>query len=55
MMNTMRTITKIYIMNKTLGSNERAMSKRDLEWMGQAKKGRVLGGGFWRGVVLEKV
>jgi hypothetical protein len=33
-MNTMRTITKIYIMNKTLDNNGKAMSKRDLEWMG---------------------
>jgi hypothetical protein len=43
MMNTMRTITKIYI---AFSSNEKAMSKKDLEWMGRAKRGQVLGGGF---------
>jgi hypothetical protein len=55
MTNTMITITKIYIVNKTLGNNERAMNKRYLKWMGRAKKGWVLGGGFWRGVMLDKV
>jgi hypothetical protein len=34
MMKTTRTITKIYTMNKALDNNERAMNKRDLEWMG---------------------
>jgi hypothetical protein len=55
MMNTTRTVTKIYIINKTLNNNESAMNKMDLKWMGWAKKGRVLGGGFWQGTVLERV
>jgi hypothetical protein len=44
-MNTMRMVTKIYTMNKVLSSNERATSKRDLEWMGGEERGWVLA---WR-------
>jgi len=43
-------------MNKALDNNEKAMNKRDLEWMGWVKKGWVLGGlGFWRRIVLKRV
>jgi hypothetical protein len=42
-MNTMRMVTKIYTMNKVLDNNERAMSKRDLEWMGGEEREWVFG------------
>ncbi len=42
-MSTMREVTKIYTMNKVLNINERAMSKRDSEWMGGAEREWVLG------------
>jgi len=42
----MRMVTKVYTMNKVLISNERATSKRDLEWMGGEEKEWVLLG--WR-------
>jgi hypothetical protein len=42
-MNTMRMVTKIYIMIKTLGSNERATNKRDSKWMGVEEREWVLG------------
>jgi hypothetical protein len=48
-MNMMRMVTKIYTMNKVLSSNERATSKRDLEWMGGEEREWVLG--WW---VLER-
>ncbi len=47
-MNTMRMVTQIYTMNKVVGNNEKATSKRDSEWMGGRGKGmgvNVLGFG----------
>jgi hypothetical protein len=44
-MNTLRMVTKIYTMNKALGSNEWATSKRDSKWMGVEKREWVFG---WR-------
>jgi len=41
-MNTMRTVTKIYIMNKVVGNIERATSNRDSEWMGGEEREWVL-------------
>jgi hypothetical protein len=46
MMNTMRKVTKVYTMNTVLISNERATSKRDLEWMGGEEREWVLGWWF---------
>jgi hypothetical protein len=48
-MNTMKIITKIYIINKVVGNNERATSKRDSKWMGKEEREWVLA--WW---VLER-
>ncbi len=36
-------VTKIYTMNKVLGSNERAMGERDSKWTGREEREWVLG------------
>jgi hypothetical protein len=45
----MKTITKIYIINRVVGNNERATSKRDSKWMGKEEREWVLA--WW---VLER-
>jgi hypothetical protein len=48
-MNTMKTVTKIYTMNKVVSNNERATNKRDSEWMEGEEREWVLA--WW---VLEQ-
>jgi len=38
----MRMVTQIYTMNKVVGNNEKATSKRDSEWMGGEEREWVL-------------